>query len=159
MKYHLLRTIFSISIVGGAVLGLSGNAVADTKVFLGTLCVEQNDTTPEITYNGFKAWNSAGGNNTFQCPVIRDVMAGDITDWVVAYDRNGNTTDAWTLTLLSCDANGSTCFSDPETVPLTDGPLEVDGEAVNNFESYGGVTIESSVPPDCEIHSYRIVEA
>lgn len=159
MKRYLMRLIFPLSIVSGTVVSFSGDAIADAKIYLGTLCVEQSDSSPEIMYNGVNATNTAGGYNVWSCPVVRDVADGDITAWHVAYDRNGNTTDAWTITLLSCDASGSTCFTDPQVLSFTDGPQEIDGDAVNNFDDYGGVTIETSVPPDCEIYSYGINES
>lgn len=129
----------------------------DIKTYTGTHCVEENDLTPEISYNFARATNTAAGNNTWECPVVRDSHAGDIPDWDVTVHRGGNTTDAWTIFLYSCDEDGS-CNNDSITVPLVDGVQTLDGDAVTAWENYGAVNIETSVPADCRIYSYVVQE-
>lgn len=164
MQHSPMRVLVPISIAGAIAFGVLGDAVAaDTKVHSGSFCVEQADITPAIEYYvDSSARNSGTGYNNWQCPVTRDNTAGggagDVTDWRVAVHRGGNTTDAWTLTLYSCNEHGTSCDSDVQTVALTDsGYSLINGAAVTGFEN-GGMTIESSVPPDCWILHYRIVE-
>lgn len=160
MLYRLVRRVSPVSIACAIALSASNNAVADTKVYPGTFCVEQNDTTPEIYYSAVNALNSSAGANWWSCPIVRDdtAVTGDVTDWDIVVHRGGNTTDTWTLTLSICDGYGSSCDFDNVTAS-TSFPYfnEIDGGVVDGFEA-GGMTIESSVPPGCAIWNYRVNE-
>lgn len=141
------------------ITGISRASLIDAKTYPGTMCVEENDTTPEISYNFLRATNVAAGNNSFECPVIRDAQSDDINQWWVTLSRAGNTADSWTIFLHSCDEDGSSCNTDDIVVDSTDGVRTLNSTAdIVSFENNGVINMETTIPDDCRIYSYYIEE-
>jgi hypothetical protein len=152
-KWHY----FAFLLVLMAGLAVATSSFADKKFYPGVMCVEMYDSTPEIYYGNNYAQNSASGANWFSCPVVRDTN-NSVSDWDVTINRNGNTWDAWDITLWSTNLDGSYGYYDTISVSTSDGVRSLDGDSVPSYQNGGLVFIQSHIPDSCRIHRYAIDE-
>jgi len=157
MKPKKKLSCFALVLVATITVMTSSLYASDTKFYPGNMCVEMGDTTPEISYHNNYAQNNSTGSSWFSCSIVRD-LNDVISDWDVTINRNGNTWDAWDITLWSTNLDGGYGNFDTISVSATNGVRSIDGGSVANYQNDGLLFIQSNVPDGCRFHRYAIKE-
>lgn len=147
-----------------ATVAVAGSdAQAGKTAYSGLVCVERNDTTPELVYDIFgAARNTAGSGQLILCPIDRhDVNSSmDVIDWDITTDRNGNSAAAWDVILYSADTAGDNGFASTITVPgnPSDGAHDEDGGSITSAWLDGTMFVETTIPAGAELRRISVNE-
>jgi hypothetical protein len=141
-------------ILATATFAIAGSTQAAHRPHPGLVCVEQGDSTPEITYEFLGAVRNGGTQQWLLCPLVRFNAAADmdVTDWDVSVDRRGATT-AWDMTLWSTNTDGASGFASTVSVPASpaSGAQAVDGGTIASAFVNGLLFVETLAPAGVEI--------
>lgn len=148
-------------ILGASALTSAGGAGATHRPHPGLVCVEQGDSTPEITYEFFGAVRNGGSQQWILCPIVRfnPSSSMDVDDWEITVDRRGSAT-AWTVTLWSTNTLGASGFSSVVNVPASpsSGAFPVNGGFISNAFPNGMLFVETLMPAGAEIRRLTVDE-
>jgi hypothetical protein len=164
MKKHNLLNLYSGCGALFTLLSLGHASAADRKVYPGLMCVDENDQTPDVTYQANGAVHAVTTTDVL-CPIVRDNTLGTavVTDWDVVLNRGNNTLtrhDAWDIVLQSRNQDASSGFQAVISVPdIVDVVQILDGKATTNAFENGQIRLITKIPAGAEIVGYQVSES